>query len=102
MTRAGDEWTCTDCGDVQGRHDMYHDGICGSCQDTKTLTKMKDEVETILINKWSYIGMEIPDNYEDIVQYCYEDILETADPKDWNDSDVAIAFRRWIEEQTTK
>ena len=46
---------------------------------------------------WAIIRMDIPSNYEDIVQYCYEDVCETADPIEWHDGDVAIAFRRWIE-----
>ena len=50
-------------------------------------------------NKWASLGMDIPNNYEKIVQYCYEDVCETADPNEWSDGDVAIAFRRWIEEQ---
>lgn len=57
----------------------------------------KDEIELILIDKWSLMGMAIPDNFENIVQYCYEDVCETADPDDWCDGDVLIAFRRWIE-----
>jgi hypothetical protein len=57
----------------------------------------KDEIERILINKWACIGMDIPRNYEDIVQDCYEDVCETADPINWHSGDVAIAFRRWIE-----
>jgi hypothetical protein len=60
----------------------------------------KDEIERILINMWAKIGMDIPTNFEDIVQDCYEDVCETADEKNWNDSDVVIAFRRWIEKQT--
>lgn len=59
----------------------------------------KDEIERILINKWSSIGMDIPSNYEDIVQDCYEDVCETADEINWHEGDVAIAFRRWIEAQ---
>jgi hypothetical protein len=43
--------------------------------------------------------MDIPSNYEDIVQYCYEDVCETADPENWHSGDVAIAFRRWVEDQ---
>jgi len=60
---------------------------------------MKDEIERILISKWASIGMDRPSNFENIVQDCYEDVMETADPVNWNDSDVAIAFRRWIEKQ---
>ena len=41
--------------------------------------------------------MNIPDNFEDIVQFIYEDVCETADVDNWNDSDVIIGFRRWIE-----
>lgn len=59
----------------------------------------KDEIERILIIMWTALGMDIPSNYEDIVQDCYEDVCETADPENWSDGDVAIAFRRWIEAQ---
>jgi hypothetical protein len=44
--------------------------------------------------------MDIPSNYEDIVQDCFEDIHETADPVNWSNGDVSIAFRRWIEKQS--
>ena len=59
----------------------------------------KDEIEKILIDKWASFGMDIPANFEEIVQFCYEDVCETADSVNWSDSDVAIAFRRWVEEQ---
>lgn len=57
----------------------------------------KDEIERILIDMWAIIRMDIPSNYEDIVQYCYEDVCTVADPIEWHDGDVAIAFRRWVE-----
>lgn len=60
----------------------------------------KDEIERILINKFKQIGMDIPDNFEEIVQDVFEDVCETADPIKWHDGDVAIGFRRWIEKQT--
>lgn len=101
MTRNEDKWHCTQCGDEQGRHDMWFEGdTCGSCHDSADNTAMKDEIERILIGKWASIGMDVPENYEDIVQDCFEDVLETADPDNWHDGDVAIAFRRWIEKQT--
>lgn len=71
-------------------------------ESTGDNTEMKDNIERILINKWAEMGMNIPSNYEDIVQDCFEDVLETADPVNWNDSDVVIAFRRWIEKQGEK
>jgi hypothetical protein len=57
----------------------------------------KDEIEEILFDLFVKIGMDVPDNYEDIVQFCYEDVCEAADPIDWNNADVIIAFRRFIE-----
>jgi hypothetical protein len=62
----------------------------------------KDEIEEILFDLFVRVGMDVPDNYEDIVQYCYEDVCETADPIDWHDGDVIIAFRRWVESQGEK
>jgi hypothetical protein len=62
----------------------------------------KNEIESILIGLWRGIGMDIPENFEVIVQDCYKDVCETADPVNWHSGDVAIAFRRWIEAQTRK
>ena len=63
-----------------------------------TLEK-KDSIESILINLYTNIGMDIPSNHEDIVQYCYEDVCETADPVNWSIGDVVTGFRRFIEEK---
>lgn len=66
---------------------------------TNWTVEKKDEIERILINLWKTMGMDIPNNFETIVQFCYEDVCETADAENWSDGDVVIAFRRWIEEQ---
>ena len=58
---------------------------------------MKYEVEKIFINLITNIGIDLPENWEDIVQFIYEDVMETADNDNWNDDDVRIGFRRWIE-----
>ena len=60
-------------------------------------TAMKDEVESQLIQLFGYIGMNIPSNYEDIVQYVYEDILDTADVENWNHSHVVKGLQKFIE-----
>jgi len=57
----------------------------------------KDQIESILINLYISILMDIPDNHEDIVQYCYEDVCETADADNWSYGDVIIAFRRFLQ-----
>jgi hypothetical protein len=57
----------------------------------------KDEIEKIFISEISKLGMDIPSNFEDIVQFIYKDVCEVADEKYWHSGDVVIGFRRWIE-----
>ena len=97
-------------GDHEFSEHTYSHSICSveEIEEQKTILRenienwsveKKDIIETMLINMWAQIGMDIPTNYEDIVQDCYEDVCETADPLEWHSGDVAIAFRRWIEKQ---
>lgn len=72
-------------------------GICFDVKVYPYSTKKKDEIEKIFIDQISRFGIDIPANYEDIVQFIYEDVCETADIDNWNDDDVRISFRRWIE-----
>ena len=58
---------------------------------------MKDEIESQLIQLFGYIGMTIPDNYEDIVQYVYEDILNDVGVDNWNHSHVVKGLQKFIE-----
>lgn len=78
--------------------EVYLHEIIYAKNENWTMNK-KDEIEKILINIWSKMPMDIPSNYEDIVQYCYEDVCETADPNKWGEGDVIIAFRRYIEDK---
>lgn len=57
----------------------------------------RDLIEKIFIREISKIGMDVPENFEDIVQFIYEDVCEVADEEDWHSGDVVIGFRRWIE-----
>ena len=65
-----------------------------------TLEKKK-EVEIIFINLITKIGMDIPSNFDSIVQFIYNDVCETADNENWHDGDIIIGFRRWIESNDT-
>jgi hypothetical protein len=66
--------------------------------DAPNLTvEKKNEIEKCFINLIKKIEMDIPSNFDDIVQYIFEDVCETADLENWSDGDIAIAFRRWIE-----
>jgi hypothetical protein len=65
------------------------------------MTDKRMEIEYVLLDMYNSIGMDKPENHEDILQFCYEDVDETADPIDWSSGDVTIAFRRWIESNPT-
>lgn len=60
------------------------------------------EVESMLFNIYSAIGMDRPANHDEILTFVADDVLETADPLEWHSGDVGIAFRRWIEAQGTQ
>ena len=57
------------------------------------------EVQNILIMLLSNMGIDTPENIEEIVQFVFEDVCECADPVKWHSGDVAKDFRRWIEAQ---
>ena len=69
---------------------------CDDIEDAKQNAK-KDEVEKIIIRKLSNIGVDVPSNIEDITQYVFEDVMETSDYPNFNDSDVVIGLRRYLE-----
>lgn len=56
------------------------------------------DVETHLWNIYKAIGIDRPENHEDILDFVVNDVIETADPENWHSGDVAIAFRRWVEQ----
>jgi len=61
------------------------------------MTSKKDVIESTLFDIYDRIGIDTPSNHDDILEYCYDDVCECADPENWHSGDVAIAFRRWIE-----
>jgi hypothetical protein len=99
MTRQEDIWNCTECGTFKGRHDQYFDGKCEDCNTEEENIQKKDEIGRILLDMYDRIGIQEPNNYEDITQFVFEDVCDTADPVNWNNDDVTIGFRRWIEAQ---
>ena len=64
---------------------------------TQALNKTKrDEIETAFISFVGNMSMELPENYDDIVQYIFEYIIEL--PKDdWGEDDIIFGFQHWIE-----
>lgn len=61
---------------------------------------MKKEIVEILIDNFDRMNMDIPHNFDEILEFVIEDVKETADEENWNDADVVIGFRRWIEAQS--
>lgn len=62
----------------------------------------RKEIESLLIDIFDRIGIDTPSNFDEIAKFCYEDVCACADPVNWHDGDVAIAFRRWIEKDCEK
>ena len=57
----------------------------------------KVEISVWLHNTYSYIGMDRPSNHSKILSFLIEDVEATADPKEWHEGDIGIAFRRYLE-----
>ena len=65
--------------------------------DEESNNQKKRIITELLIDIFDRINIDTPSNFNSILKYVYEDVCATADEEDWNDGDVAIAFRRWIE-----
>jgi len=61
------------------------------------VNKKKKEITSLLIDIFDRINIDTPSNFDEILEFVYEDVCETADKENWHDGDVAIGFRRWIE-----
>ena len=70
--------------------------ICSIIIKTKTMDK-RQEIVSMVIDIFDRIGIDTPSNFDEIAEFIYDDVNETADPTEWHSGDVAIAFRRWIE-----
>lgn len=84
---------------IQGTFDAVFNYIEEYNGDKETIqnNKKKDEISSMLIDICDKMGIQTPRNFDDILDFCLEDVDASADPTDWGDGDVAIAFRRWIE-----
>ena len=48
-----------------------------------------------LVNLFDRIGIQMPCNFHQILQYIYDRV-----PSDWDNADVAFLFKLWIESKT--
>jgi len=79
-----------------------YDCIVGFLHFVKEREIFKKEVRKEVCGIFTKIGLDLPNNIDDIVKYCISDVEDTADQSDWSDSDVHIAFRRWCEGENRK
>lgn len=61
--------------------------------------KKWDEIDSILMDIFNKIGMDLPSNFDKIVEFVYWNVYYTGDLDNWHEGDVVIGFRRWIEKQ---
>jgi hypothetical protein len=68
LTRQEDIWACYDCGDLQGRHDLWFTGdICERCDhERRSITNIKEKIEAMYLD-WlnNFLSAEaLADYYE--------------------------------------
>lgn len=61
---------------------------------------VEEEIDLYLSKLWLLISIERPRNHHDIVKFCADDVKAVADPDDWNNEDIEIAFRRFLEKKS--
>jgi hypothetical protein len=64
--------------------------------------EFKDSVEYHLKNIYINIGIDVPRNHQDILDFVAISVSNDSDIKRWSMQDVARAFRKWIESQSKK
>lgn len=60
-------------------------------------TDEEKSIENEIYAIYKRIGIDRPDNHEEIKNFVLQDVKECADPVDWHFGDVHIAFRRFLE-----
>lgn len=58
---------------------------------------LRKEITQWLIQLFTLIGCDSPDNLVDIVEYIADDVEAAADNVHYHTGDFAIGFRRWME-----
>lgn len=75
----------------------FVDVMLATMEEADNMDTFRHNVGEELLAIYRRIGMDPPASHSDIVEFCAKEVRETADPREWNSDDVAIAFRRWME-----
>lgn len=96
-------WECQDCGSNGSEwyslefsgHNVKENNNIGKDMGEDSVEAIAD---TYLMGMFSTLGMDKPENYDELLEFVCNDVKETADV-DFNYDDVVIAFRRFIEKK---
>jgi len=61
---------------------------------------MRELIEIFLYRIYNRIGIDKPENHEQILDFIEDDVRASADPQVWHSGDVEIAFRRFLESKS--
>lgn len=64
------------------------------------MTPLKSSIDFMLGKLYRQAGIGEPNNHRDILDFVYYDILDNADTEFCNELDVALSFRRFLEDAT--
>lgn len=72
----------------------------GQPTEEQTEEFVRENTEKILLQTFSLIGMDKPENFDKILDFVTADVLETSDSESgfMSEGDVIIGFRRFIEQ----
>jgi hypothetical protein len=66
LTKQEDIWACYDCGDLQGRHDLWFEGdICEKCNEEKQEREFQKEFHV-------YMKQQIVESNRNLNDYNYK------------------------------
>ena len=76
-------------------HDMNEQALEMAKQNVAL--RKKQEIADMLIDIFDRILIEVPNNFDEILNFVVDDVNERADKIHWNDGDVAFSFKKYIE-----
>lgn len=96
---------CPQCSTLVTTSILNVEALCQECtlvwawsdSDVVPCTKKK-EIEGLLLCIYMNMGMDRPANHSEILDFVYDDVDDVA----WTDGDVAIAFRRFVENRSVR
>lgn len=62
---------------------------------------LKKQVESFIALMCVSVSIDTPRNFDKIVEYICDDVKDSTSMSEWNDGDIAIAFRRYLEKDET-